>query len=75
MTRAPAFRTLIVDSARKLKNLFVHANYTRIYCIRTIHVPNRFNIAFVIPAIRAEVATHRKRSHLRHFHLQRNIIS
>ena len=39
---------------------FVHAKYTRTYCVPTIHGPNKFNDAFVISIIRDELDTSSK---------------
>ena len=37
----------------------MQAEYTRTLCIRTIHVPNKFNKAIVMPTKKVECATHR----------------
>ena len=74
LTHGFALRKLIVASAELSKSRFVHAKYIRTYCNRTIHVPNKFYNAIVIPRIRGDCTTHRSCSQLFHTCLQRNII-
>ena len=38
---------MIVATVERLKSVFVLAVYNRTHCIPTIHVPNKFNNAFV----------------------------
>ena len=64
-------KTLIVASFKALESPFVHAKYVSTHCIRTIHVPNIVNYAFVILRIKSEL--HRNCSQLFHTCLQRNI--
>ena len=71
LTLGRALRTLIAASAEKLKTFFARANYTGKHCFRTIHVPNKFNNAFVIPTIRVKGATHLNCSQKVHPCLQR----
>ena len=58
---------------KRLKSLFIKANFLRTHFVRTIHVPKKFNIALVIPTIKGECATHRNCSQFSHTSLQRNI--
>ena len=74
-THLRPLRALIIASAKRLKNLFVKAKFTRIFCFWTIHVPNENNSAIVIPTIRGECATHCNCSQLFHICLQRNVAS
>ena len=73
LKHGPALKTLMVASVERLKSLFVHAKYTQARCFRTMHVPIKFNNAFVIPRITRECTAHRNCSDLFHTCLQRNI--
>ena len=59
VTRGPALRKLIIVSAERLKSLFVYEKCTRTHWNRTLNVPIKFKIAFVIQTIRGECATRR----------------
>ena len=56
LAHRPTLRTLIIASAKRLKSLFVQANFTQTLCIWTIYVPNENNSTIVIRTISA---THR----------------
>ena len=73
LTRGLALSTLIFTSIKRMKSLFVHANYARQHYVRTLHVPNKFNNAIVIPTLMGEYATHRNCSQYFQKRLQCNI--
>ena len=73
LTSGRALKTLIVAFVEKHNSLFLHAKYIRAHCIRTIHVPKKFNNTNVIPRNRSECATHRSFCQFFHTCLQRNI--
>ena len=54
-----ALMTPIFTRFNRKKSSFVHAKYTRTQCVGTIHVPNKFVRAFLIPTIRGDCATRR----------------
>ena len=58
LAHIPTLRTLIIASAKRLKNLFVEAKFTLTLCIWTIHVPNDNIGTFVIRTVRGQCATH-----------------
>ena len=68
-----ALKRLIVAFAEKYNSLFLQAKYIRAQCIRTIHVPKKFNNANVKPRNRSECATHRNFSQFFYLCLQHNI--
>ena len=66
LTRRLALRTMINFFFKRLKSLSVRANDNGSHFVRTIHVPNKFNNAIVIPKSRRECATPRRCSHYFH---------
>ena len=73
LAHRPTLRTLITASAKRLKSLFVQAEFTQTLCIWTIHVANENNFVTVIPTIRVECTKHCNFSQLFHTCLHRNI--
>ena len=71
-TRGLTLRTFIVVSGERLKSLFHHVKHIRAHCIRTKHVPNKFNIALVIPSMRGECLAHHYCTQLIHTCLRPN---
>ena len=68
-----ALRAMIIASAERLKNLFMHAEVTQTLCIWTIHVPSEIYIAIAMPTIMGECTIHCNCSQFFHTCLQRNI--